>query len=71
MSTMPSECTFTMKYSQMYATKENDVVTKNTNRSWICRTSPLGIATTTIAEITKRLKAALPTIVDGPSWPAW
>mmetsp|Transcript_3010 Transcript_3010/g.8917 ORF Transcript_3010/g.8917 Transcript_3010/m.8917 type:complete len:214 (+) Transcript_3010:2375-3016(+) len=71
MSTTSGELTCTMKTSQKYANIEKAAVTKNTGVSLIFRVSGLGMANMHTAMMTKRLKAAEPTIVDGPSTPMW
>ena len=43
----------------------------NTVKMSILRVSPLGMPMTHTADITKRLKAAEPTMVPGPNSPAW
>mmetsp|Transcript_99088 Transcript_99088/g.284722 ORF Transcript_99088/g.284722 Transcript_99088/m.284722 type:complete len:307 (+) Transcript_99088:1867-2787(+) len=56
--------------SQMYANKENTAVTAYTGNSLIFRTSPSGIEAMQTPMMMSRLKAALPTIVEGPKSPA-
>eukprot|EP00438_Fugacium_kawagutii_P000369 Skav230986 [mRNA] locus=scaffold629:102284:110161:- [translate_table: standard] len=48
---------------------EKLAVTAKTGTSLINRTSGEGMATTQTAEITSKLKAALPTMVEGPKAP--
>lgn len=54
---------------QTYANTDDTAVTKNTPISLIFFTYPDGTETIETAEITIRLNAAEPTIVDGPSSP--
>ena len=58
-----------MRYSQIYAKMLQKAVMKKTLRCLIFLTSPSGITHTQIPMITNMLKAALPTIVPGPSSP--
>mmetsp|Transcript_23624 Transcript_23624/g.65701 ORF Transcript_23624/g.65701 Transcript_23624/m.65701 type:complete len:222 (-) Transcript_23624:2-667(-) len=69
MSTTSCEKTVTIKNNQMYAKMEKNAVTPNTLVPLIFRVSPLGMAATQTALIQRRLKAALPTMVDGPRSP--
>ena len=55
--------------SQRYAKTDETAVIPNTFMSDIFRVSPFGMHTTQTAMMMKRLKAAEPTIVDGPSSP--
>eukprot|EP00405_Crypthecodinium_cohnii_P054783 CAMPEP_0206617730 /NCGR_PEP_ID=MMETSP0325_2-20121206/59797_1 /ASSEMBLY_ACC=CAM_ASM_000347 /TAXON_ID=2866 /ORGANISM="Crypthecodinium cohnii, Strain Seligo" /LENGTH=63 /DNA_ID=CAMNT_0054139745 /DNA_START=39 /DNA_END=227 /DNA_ORIENTATION=- len=59
-----------MKTIQTYANKEKRAVTIKTSRYMIRLISPSGRAQMLTAEIIRRLKAALPTIVEGPNSPA-
>merc|ERR1719272_220695 len=59
-----------MIISQTYAKIDKEPVTAKTASPSIFRISGEGIATTHTAVITSRLKAALPTIVEGPNSPA-
>mmetsp|Transcript_84906 Transcript_84906/g.259243 ORF Transcript_84906/g.259243 Transcript_84906/m.259243 type:complete len:270 (-) Transcript_84906:232-1041(-) len=68
-STTFGELTSSTTRSQMYAKIEKTAVTTYTGSSLILRTSPSGIATTHTAMIENRLKAALPTMVEGPRSP--
>mmetsp|Transcript_38118 Transcript_38118/g.85921 ORF Transcript_38118/g.85921 Transcript_38118/m.85921 type:complete len:221 (-) Transcript_38118:117-779(-) len=68
-STTSGEGPRRMNNSQRYAKTEKEAVTANTPRSLMRRTCPSGIDTTHTAMMTSRLKAALPTIVDGPKEP--
>mmetsp|Transcript_30969 Transcript_30969/g.82274 ORF Transcript_30969/g.82274 Transcript_30969/m.82274 type:complete len:237 (+) Transcript_30969:2169-2879(+) len=68
-STMCGLATKRMKTSQTYAKMEKEAVTTNTGTSLILLTSPSGMAPMHTAIITNRLKAALPTMVDGPKSP--
>mmetsp|Transcript_102799 Transcript_102799/g.209504 ORF Transcript_102799/g.209504 Transcript_102799/m.209504 type:complete len:306 (+) Transcript_102799:830-1747(+) len=65
------DLTWTINTSQRYATMEKTAVTTKTPNSLIFRLSPSGIATMHAAMITWRLKAAEPTIVEGPRSPLW
>ena len=58
-----------MYASQRYASTDEAAVRKKTVRCLMYRPSPSGMATTHTAEMTIRLKAAEPTMVDGPSSP--
>merc|ERR1719506_3304233 len=53
-------------YIQTYANTEKKAVILNTPNCLMTRTSPPPIAMTQIADITRRLNAALPTMQDGP-----
>jgi len=69
-STMLGEMRTMMTTIQMYAKIENAAVTRNTGYSFTTRSSPGGITTMQMLMMTNRLKAAEPTIVEGPSLPA-
>jgi hypothetical protein len=58
-----------MKYIHTYANTEHVAVMAKTPVSLISLTSPPPIAITHTAQITIRLNAAEPTIVDGPNSP--
>mmetsp|Transcript_101967 Transcript_101967/g.255539 ORF Transcript_101967/g.255539 Transcript_101967/m.255539 type:complete len:237 (+) Transcript_101967:1963-2673(+) len=60
-----------MTNSQTYAKTEKKAVMPKTPRSLILRYSPAGIETTHTAVMQRRLKAALPTMVEGPSSLDW
>ena len=63
--------TMRMMKSHRYAHIDQTAVVTKTPIERIVRTSPAGMATMHTAVITKRLKAAEPTIVPGPSLLAW
>lgn len=69
-STTPGEITRMTRDNQTYAQIQLKVVKPNTLILDIFRISPSGIEYMHIADITKRLKAADPTIVPGPNSPA-
>mmetsp|Transcript_53584 Transcript_53584/g.139607 ORF Transcript_53584/g.139607 Transcript_53584/m.139607 type:complete len:208 (+) Transcript_53584:1487-2110(+) len=55
--------------SHRYAKSEKEAVTVKTDMSFILRDSPSGMAEIQTAIMTKRLNAALPTMVEGPRAP--
>jgi hypothetical protein len=68
-STTFSELTIKMNMSHKYAKMEKDAVMLYTCKPSILRCSPLGMQLTQTAEMQSKLKAALPTIVEGPNSP--
>mmetsp|Transcript_28934 Transcript_28934/g.92430 ORF Transcript_28934/g.92430 Transcript_28934/m.92430 type:complete len:246 (+) Transcript_28934:787-1524(+) len=66
MSGVQYECTIS---TQMYARMEKVAVTRNTGSSEMRRTSPSGMDMVHTAVMASRLKAADPTMVEGPSSP--